>query len=123
AGDSGKRALSHREAGLDGLDLVDDGKRAGCRVVADAYHRADFARDRADAARYRRAELGVAELRQDVFAHGLVRLELRFGRLLRREVGVALHDSAGALGQQVAGAHRIALGLLELVLVLAHLRL
>ena len=49
---------------VDRIDLVDGGEHARRGVVADAHVGAGLARDRADAARHRRADLGVAELGQ-----------------------------------------------------------
>ena len=60
--DIGQEDLRHGEGDVDRIDLVDGGERARRAVVADADHGAGLARDRADAARHGRADLGVGEL-------------------------------------------------------------
>ncbi len=117
----GQDHLRDREGHEDRIDLVDGGEHARHGVVGDADDRAGLARDRADAAGHRRADFSEAELGKHVLATGVVGLELRLERLQRCGIGVALHDRAGALGQQAVGALGVALGLDDLRLVLADL--
>ena len=83
----GQKDLRHGEGNEDRIDLIDRGEHGRGGIVADAQGRAGLVGDRADAARDRRADLAVSDLGQDVLAHGLVRLKLRLGRLLRLVVG------------------------------------